>query len=161
MRKLLFLLLLSTTVAFAAKKPEQTKYSTFIELKEASAFPRWANTVCFMEKIADDQDILQDVPEDKDDATAAIFFVYGPKGDLGIQSEIYSGGKGMYDHWERIKSPSDTSSFMSVSLGGKNREGIERDLKIEWGAKPHYILRFSSTNTGQTKFRAEGHCHAL
>jgi hypothetical protein len=74
-----------------SQQPTQ-HFPTYLELKAAHAFPKWANTVCFSEKSTNPAMVMEESSWNTKDETATEFMVYGPKGNLGIQTDEYDGG---------------------------------------------------------------------
>jgi hypothetical protein len=146
----------------ASPEPNRPTYS---ELLNKNHLPKWATTVCFIERDSvwkkEDSD-QADNPLNFKDETATDFMVYGPKGQLEIQTEEYIGGREFgYAEWHRQKDSDGASNFDSVVLGNKRKESTLMRLKLVWEPQPYFYISLTSTNTGQPLENAEGHCHAI
>jgi hypothetical protein len=147
----------------ATPQDDPSNYATFTQLRANRSLPKWANTVCFMEKQADGDADWVDLPWNTIGETATDFFVYGPKGTLSIQTQMYVKGIASdYSKWDRVKGSRErASAFTTMIEGRKNVEGTLKTLVIDWGEGSHYVIRFNSTNTGLLHFSLQGHCRPI
>jgi len=135
---------------------------TFVQIRDAGKLPKWANTVCFTERSANDKGGMEDVPEQSDPNTASSFFVYGPKGDLGIQTEEYLAGRtNGYAHWDRQPSSTNVVRFISVILPEKKREAQYMNLTIDWSRDAAFTIELRLTSTNEPIRHEEGHCQHI
>ena len=78
---------------------------TFIQIRDAGKLPRWATSVCLEERSLNKDGKMEGSLKESDPKTASGFFVYGPKGNLDIQTEEYLVGRPFaHADWQREKS---------------------------------------------------------
>jgi hypothetical protein len=105
---------------------------------------------------------MEESPVESDPKTASDFFVYGPKGNLDIQTEEYLVGRPFaHADWQREKSDADHAVFLAAILSGHNQEARYMHMTINWADSGAFVLELRSTNTNELRDRSEGHCRDI
>lgn len=130
--------------------------ATFAQINSNHGFPKWATTVCLVEKNQNG-----DVPDGASDTTASSFFILGTTSNNGIKTIDYQVGRPSPKlEWNRLQSTFDSVNFSTFFDLGKPDASYAL-LNIDWTKNGQFQMSFRHTVTNQPIFFSSGHCHPI